>query len=204
MLHTRKKLGGSIALFGGTFNPPHHGHLLIAREALHRLNLARVIFIPSASPPHKHAGPLASARARLAMVKLAVKTYKRFAVSSIEMRRPGLSFTYDTVQAMRRRFPRRTLYFLIGADTIVELKTWYRYRALLKQIQFVVVSRPGYALQPLHGFRKRFTPLPVRGLKASSTEVRARLARGQRSVPELPPRVAAYIRRQGLYRSHAP
>lgn len=133
------------------------------------------------------------------MIRLATAPYKRFAVSSIELRRPGPSFTYDTVQTFRRRYPQRALYFIIGADTVMELPTWHRYRELIQEVRFVVVSRPGHRLKPLSEFPCRFVLLPIPGLKVSSSAVRKKLARGIRTIHDLPRRVAAYIHRRRLY-----
>ncbi len=135
------------------------------------------------------------------MVRLAISPHSRLEVSRTELRRSGTSFTYHTVAEMRRRFPNRPLIFIIGADTIPELPTWHRYRELLQMIRFVAVSRPGYARVVANGIEKRLTVLRVKGLRASSTAIRKAIARGSRS-PGLPPTVAAFIRRHGLYQEN--
>ena len=198
-----KRTRKDIALFGGTFNPPHIGHLTAAREAASRLGLGHVIFIPSACPPHKDPGCLAGALDRFRMVKLAVAGNPLFSVSPIEIRRAGPSFTIDTVRAMRRLHPRGNIYFLIGADTVAELPTWRRYRDMLRRVRFAVVSRPGYRLKPLRGHANRFILIPIPGVRLSSTLLRARLAHGARTAPGLPRKVAGYIRRKRLYRHGA-
>jgi len=164
-----------------------------------RLGIRRVFLVPAAAPPHKGTLVRASASHRYRMVKLAVGRHPGLAVSAIEMRRPGPSYTIDTVRAFRRRFPGRPLYFLVGADTVRDIPHWHRWRDLIRTVRFVAVSRPGFRLAPLHGYAGRFLLLACRGYRASSAGLRARLARGGRA-PELPPKVAAYIRRHRLYR----
>lgn len=196
-----RKLRRPIGFLGGTFNPPHLGHLCAAQACLRRLKLERVLFIPAAVPPHKSGRDLAGPRDRLEMVKLAVGKKRRFGVSPIEMRRKGPSFTIDTVKILSRRFPSRGLFFIIGADTVPEIPTWHRHRDILKLVRFAVVRRPGHRLAPLGGHARSFVLVPARGLPYSSRELRVRLARGERNPPGLPPAVARYIARKGLYGS---
>jgi len=167
---------------------------------MRRLGLDRVLFIPSAAPPHKRSRRLASPADRLKMVRLAVGCRRRFAVSPLEMKRHGPSFTFDTVRAMRRRFPLADIYFIIGTDTIRELRTWHRYRDLLGEVRFAAVARPGYPFSRRLGpIEKRLILLPTGGLNVSSTALRSQLARG-RFPSALPRPVRDYIRRRGLYR----
>lgn len=188
-----------IGFLGGTFNPPHNGHLSAAQACLGGLKLERVIFIPASVPPHKSGGDLASPRDRMQMVRLAVGKRSRFQVSTIEMRRKGPSFTIDTVRALSRRFPSRGLFFIIGADTVAEIPTWHRYREIIKLVRFAVVRRPGHRWAPLAGHARNFTLVPSRGLAYSSRRLRAQLARGQKYPAGLPRPVARYIARKGLY-----
>lgn len=198
-----RRLPRPIGLLGGTFNPPHRGHLSAAQACLRRLKLERVFFIPAAVPPHKSGCELAGSRHRLKMVRLAVGRKSGFAVSPIEMRRKGPSFTIDTVRILSRRFPSRGLYFIIGADTVPEIPTWHRHRDILKLVRFAVVRRPGHRLAPLAGHSRNFVLVRTRGLPFSSRELRERLARGERNPPGLPRAVARYIARKGLYGSRA-
>ena len=187
-----------VGLLGGTFNPPHAGHVRAAIEALRRLKLSSVIFIPSASPPHKGAGGLAGAADRYKLVELAIAGHRRLKASPVELARPGPSFTYDTVKLMRRRFPGRELYFIIGADLVRDIPTWHRYRDLVRAVRFAVVARPGFPLHALRGMGNRFSLLKVRGLSVSSRGLRGALRNG-RGTRGLPPAVARYIRLKGLY-----
>ncbi len=189
----------AVGLFGGTFNPPHRGHLSAALLALRRLRLDRVIFIPSAVPPHKPARGLADFRHRLHMVRLTLGRGRRLEASALEARRPGVSYTVDTVRHMRRRFRGRELFFVIGADTVPEIRTWRRYRSLLGMVRFAVIARPGHPLRPLRGFEDRFVALRTRGVNLSSRRLRGLLARGRMPRGALRPAVARYIRVHSLY-----
>jgi len=133
------------------------------------------------------------------MVSLALRPFPRFSVSRVETDRRGVSYTVETARLLRRRHPGRELFFLIGADTADHLRTWKRYRELLRLVHFAVITRPGVALRglPRGG---RFTILRTRGLPFSSRAIRRRLARGTTAAPGLPPAVARYIRARGLYR----
>ena len=137
-----KKLG----ILGGSFNPVHLGHLVLAETAREALGLERVIFIPAKLPPHKRAAALADGADRLAMVRLAVAGNPALAVSDIELRRPGVSYTVDTVRALREKLGAGTqIYFLIGMDTVAELAAWREVARLARLCKFVPLSRPGHA-----------------------------------------------------------
>lgn len=193
-----------MGLFGGTFNPPHNGHLNAALAARERFGLDRVVFIPAGRPPHKSASSLAPARDRLRMVRLLIAGHPGLELSDLEVRRSGPSFTIDTVRHMRRKFARRALFWIVGADTVPEIPTWHRWRALLRLIRFIVVARPGYPLRRLPGHASRFLPLSIPGTPAAASRLRRRIGhppagrtRGARA--PLPRAVADYIRRRKLY-----
>ena len=192
-----------LGLFGGTFNPPHRGHLAAALAARRALGLDLVILIPSRVPPHKPPRQLAPARDRARMVRLLVGRRPGLAVSGIELRRRGPSFTLDTVRAMRRRHPRRPLYFIIGADWVRKIPTWHRWRDLLGLVRFAVVTRPGAALVPLRGYADRFVLVHAPGADVSASRIRARLGAGRSVGRDLPPAVRAYALRHGLYGARA-
>jgi nicotinate-nucleotide adenylyltransferase len=160
-----------------------------------------VIFVPAGDPPHKPPFALAPARDRWRMVRLAVRGVPHCSVSPVELRRRGPSYTVDTVRAMHRRFRGRVLRFIVGADTVAEIPTWHRWRDLVRSVRFIVVARPGYRLRPLRGAAAGFDLVRVRGLRLSSTELRAMLRRGRSGGRALAPAVRDYIRRQGLYRA---
>jgi len=134
-----------LGLFGGTFNPIHYGHLRAAEEVLEALKLSQVWFIPAALPPHKSAAAVTSFEVRLAMTRLAVGREKRLAVSDIEGRRPGKSYSVETLRRLREEFgPQGELYFILGLDSLLEIATWKDYRELFTLSHFVVLDRPGY------------------------------------------------------------
>jgi nicotinate-nucleotide adenylyltransferase len=185
----------NIALFGGTFDPIHHGHLILAREALEQLTLDRVVFIPAAHSPHKLAHRPSPAEVRLEMVRAAVADEPKFEVDDSEIHRPGPSFTIDTVEAWRARAPNAVLFYFIGHDNVRELHTWRRFAELFTLVQFVVFGR-GEDGAP-HGF-----PTIARRVDISATDVRARVARGASIQYLVPESVRAIIAARTLYQGN--
>ncbi len=134
-----------LGLFGGTFNPIHFGHLRAAEEVCEALSLSRLWFIPAAHPPHKDAPDLTSFEVRLEMTRLAVGDHPRMEVSDIEGRRPGKSYSIETLRLLREEFgPTWELYFILGLDAMLEIPTWKDYAQLFSLCHFVVLDRPGY------------------------------------------------------------
>ena len=160
------------ALYGGSFDPVHHGHLILAREAMEQLALDRVVFIPAAQSPHKLGRQPAPAAVRLAMVRAAIASEPRFECDGSETEREGPSFSVDTVEAWRAKMPGDEFFYLIGEDNVRELPTWRRYQELRGMVQFVVFGRDGAA--PPHDF-----PRVNRRVDISATEVRKRVAEGR-------------------------
>lgn len=189
-----------LGILGGTFNPIHQGHLLIADAAAEALELDRVIFIPSATPPHKRPRVLADARHRLRMVKLAIHNNPRFGCSDIEVRRGGPSYSVETLRQLRHAMPRAEFYFLIGADSLRELHLWREAPALVRLCEFICVARPGERMpQPrLRGLRVH--KLLGHPADISSSDIRNRLARGASVRYLVPDAVRRYIQKTGLYR----
>jgi nicotinate-nucleotide adenylyltransferase len=184
------------ALFGGTFDPVHNGHLAIAREALRRFPLASVLFVPAANPPHKLRGAAAPYEDRVQMTELACAGEPRFQVSRIEAD-TDRSYSIDTIERLQAAGA-GPLAFLIGADAFAEIETWHRWRDVVASVEFIVVTRPGaeYRIPP----GAILNPLDGLELAISSSDVRARIARGDFHVP-VPERVIGYIREKRLYRS---
>lgn len=140
----------SVALFGGTFNPIHYGHLAIAEEVRAKHNLDKVIFIPTALPPHKDPSDLVDAQKRSVMAYLATVSNPCFDVSTYEVEKGGRSYSIDTVRHFRQFFGDKVeLYFIIGADMLVEIASWKNIRELLQMCRFIAVSRPGYESQKI-------------------------------------------------------
>ncbi len=189
-----------IGLFGGTFDPVHLAHLALAREALAALQLDEVRWIPAGQPWQK-ARALTPAVHREAMVRLAVAGEPRFTVDRIELERSGPSYTLDTVRALQDREPGATWFLIVGADQHAGLHTWHGWQELLDRVVLAVAARPGgrppvaaAVLQHPH----HSVPLPM--MEISSTEIRRRVAAGEDIDRLVPPAVASYIDREGLYR----
>lgn len=163
----------NLALYGGTFDPIHHGHLILAREALERLALDRVIFIPAGLSPHKLARVPAPGGLRREMIAAAIADEPRFSLDDSELQDPGPSFTIDTVSRIAAQFPGARLHYLIGADNLPELHTWRRIDELRRLVQFVVFGRGADAPGADPGF-----PTLPRRIDISATDIRARVARG--------------------------
>ena len=166
-----------IGIFGGSFNPVHEGHVKLAETALEELNLAKVIFVPSAGNPLKagarHAVPLLPAPKRLALLKRAVKGKRGLSVSGFEIRRKPPTYTIDTLRHFKKKFrPADQLYFLAGADVAKGLKRWKDFGRILKLCRFVVASRPGFHSSRLP---KGVSRLVFEAIPVSSTQIRKRL-----------------------------
>ena len=202
----------TVGVFGGSFNPIHFGHLLLADEICEALRLDRVLFVPAAVPPHKPAAELASAEHRYRMTALAVREHPRFAVSDIELRREGPSYTVDTLAALRDE---GALRLLIGSDTFLDLLSWREPREIARLAQLIVVPRTGGEFDPdgpaaqkvlhelgLSAFGAADGPVLYRAasLPISGSDLRRRARDGRSLVYRMPEAVAAYIREHGLYR----
>ncbi len=200
-----------IGILGGTFNPVHIGHLIIAEEVYYRHGLSRVIFIPAGIPPHKGAENLTEARHRYEMVKLATKDNDHFEVSDEEVSREGKSFTIDTVDANPERYGKDSdLHLIVGMDTVNELPTWKDIKRLSTLCRIVVVNRPGNTLAnldqliPVMGkekveeIKRIHVEIPPIGI--SSTDIRDRLKKGLHTRYIVPPEVRQYIEKHGLYK----
>ena len=181
-----------IAIYGGTFDPIHHAHLILARDALETLGLDEVIFIPAAVSPLKKAAPVASGELRLAMLRAAIKGEPKFAADDCELCRPPPSYTIDTVEQVRRLHGVTSIYCLIGEDNADTLTNWHRFAELEKMVHFVVLDRRG--LPACHSYR-----VIDRKIDISATEIRTRVASGRSIRYLVPPEVEEIIRREKLY-----
>lgn len=180
------------AIFGGTFDPVHSAHLVVAREAAETFHLDRVLFIPAANPPLKEAG--ASYEDRYHMVELACAADPRFIPSRLESGQEK-SYSIHTIERVIASTPGQ-VFFVIGADAFSEIATWHRWRDVIASVDFIVVARPGHLYTCPDGARVH--RLETVALPVSSSEIRHALARGE-TPPDLPASVVKYIRDRGLY-----
>jgi nicotinate-nucleotide adenylyltransferase len=212
-----------VAVLGGSFNPIHYGHLLLADDVLERLGLDRVLFVPAAAPPHKPAAQLAPAADRLEMVRLAIAGHPGFAVSDLELRRPGVSYTVDTLHALATETD--TLFLVIGSETFLDLLAWREPRRVASLARLVVIPRAGSAFDPESAAAQKVLreigveggfvhadvghDVPSRGvivvhgasLPLSASELRQRVREGRSLAFRMPRPVIEYIRTRGLYRT---
>ena len=179
------------AIFGGTFDPIHGAHLVVAREAAETFSLDRVLFIPAANPPLKEAG--ASYEDRYRMVQLACAADPRFVPSRLE---EGAEKSYSIYTIERVHAADGTVFFIIGSDAFAEIRSWFRWEDVIASVEFIVVARPGHLYVPPPGARVH--RLETVALPVSSSEIRKALARGD-DPPELPASVTGYIRDHHLY-----
>ena len=188
-----------IGILGGTFDPPHVGHLIAAQDACSTLALDRLIFVPAAEPPHKQGRTITDARLRLEMLRAAVCDNPQFEVSTIELDRPGPSYTVTTLRELRDRHPGDSLHLLIGFDQVREFDTWRKPAEILEISSVVMLTRAG-ADQPDRpaDFVRRI--VPVTRIDISSTLIRSRVAAGESIRYLVPDAVSEIIEREGLYR----
>jgi nicotinate-nucleotide adenylyltransferase len=203
-----------LVLFGGTFDPVHHGHLIVARAMAERLGLARIVLVPSASPPHKGEAR-ASGTDRLAMLERAVAGEDLFEISDVELARPGPSYTFETLTELRRRRgPETRLVWVIGADMLSDLPAWRRAAEVLDQAEVLVAARPPWQErieQILGGLKGELEERQIERLRAgvvatplidiSSTDIRRRVRQGRSIRFLVPDAVREYILEHALYRA---
>lgn len=182
-----------IGIYGGTFDPVHHGHLILARETLEELALDEIIFVPAAISPHKVNREPVAADVRLEMVRRAIAGEMRFCVDDLELRRPPPSYTIDTIQELKRRYTGAELFYLVGSDNVPGLNTWQRADELRRMVQFVVLHRGNAPI-------RCDLPIIVRNIDISGTEIRNRVATGRSIRYLVPPAVEELIQRHQLYR----
>jgi nicotinate-nucleotide adenylyltransferase len=185
-------------ILGGTFDPPHLGHLAAASDAWQALGLDRVLFVPASVPPHKRGRVKTPAALRLEMVRAAVAGDPRFAADDRELRRPGPSYTVDTLRELHREAPADELFLLLGADALRDLPTWREPDAVASLAHLVVLHRAGEGAPVDAPFPA--LPVAVTRIDVSATEVRRRVAAGEPVRYLVPDPVRAVVEREGLYR----
>ena len=190
-----------IGIFGGTFNPLHTGHLLVLEYVQDQLQFERVLLIPSANPPHKNDPAILPPKVRLEMISLAVKDDPIYRASDLEMRRPGSSYTVDTLRTVRELHPSAQLSLIIGVDNFLEFDTWKSPDEILDYASLIVMNRPGFSQSDVrHRFARdaQFVNVPL--IAISGTEIRMRVKMGKSIRYFVPPAVESYIVERHLYR----
>jgi nicotinate-nucleotide adenylyltransferase len=202
-----KQVGKQVALMGGTFDPVHMGHLKVAQCIYDELHFEKIVFLPAAIPPHKVGRDCASATDRLAMLRLALAKYPYFRLDEMEIKKGGLSYTFETISAIRKKHPNDDVYFLIGADSLVQLDTWYHSKELIDEVKFVVAKRPGYKpdMEKLEyqfgpGFMDKLIFVNTVSMNISSTKIRERVRQGKKITGLVTPEVEQYILEHQLYK----
>jgi nicotinate-nucleotide adenylyltransferase len=200
-----------VGVLGGTFDPVHYGHLVIAEEVRFTLQLAEMVFIPAGHPPHKPGAIVSAAQHRLAMLELAIASNPYFSISLVDLERPGPSYTVDTLRLLREQWGEQTaIYFVIGGDSLEDLLTWHDPKGILEQLYaLVAVMRPGHEdvsdyraklAQRLPGMDQRLVTVAAPQLDISATDLRRRVAEGRSITYQTPAAVEQYIQKHRLYR----
>ena len=214
-----------IGLFGGTFNPIHSGHLKAAEIVQNRMDLDKVLFIPSYIPPHKDSAEIASPVHRMKMVELALHSHPHFIPSSIEVDAEEKSYSIITLGKIKKLYPNSRLFFILGIDAFLEIDTWKDHEQVLEQCFFVVINRPGFQLEEAESVAQgtsrgivcrlsesenidegmlrtqKIFLLPIEALDIASTDIREKIKRGESIQSMVPDEVSAYIQMNNLYQS---
>ncbi|TFE67635.1 nicotinate (nicotinamide) nucleotide adenylyltransferase [Methylacidiphilum sp. Yel] len=185
-----------IAIFGGSFDPIHHGHLISAMDCLEQMALQKIIFMPCARSPFKTTNPIASAQDRLEMIRLAIKPFKNFELSSFELQSPAPSYSIHTAKTFQKLFEQIELFWIIGSDQVQELPRWKEFAELIKIVTFIVVPRAGFPFEKKSYLRS----LPIsRYIDISSSEIRERVKKNLPVIHLLPSAVFRYIKKHSIY-----
>ncbi|WP_446002620.1 nicotinate-nucleotide adenylyltransferase [Weissella viridescens] len=184
-----------VGILGGTFNPPHYGHLMIGEQVADQLHLNQIRFMPNALPPHVDEKKTIDAKDRVNMVRAAIMGNRQFDIELSEVLRGGKSYTYDTMAALKEAHPNVEYYFIIGGDEVAYLPTWHRIDELLELVHFVGVHRKGQPTET--DYPVEWVEMPQ--LEISSTDIRQRIAEHRSVRYMVPDMVAAYIFKEGLY-----
>lgn len=194
-----------LGVLGGTFDPPHCGHLVMAETARVQLSLDRVLFVPAGEPPHKPDRPITPAHHRAAMVAAAIADNPAFVLSPVDLDRPGPHYTVDMLALLEGEYPGARLFFLLGGDSLAEFLTWRDPAGIVQRVHLAVMKRPGWeadltALEKaIPGVRERLVWLDTPRLDISGTDLRRRVRRGLPLRYLVPPAVEEYIRQHRLY-----
>jgi len=186
-----------IGILGGTFNPIHLGHLILADEVREKLHLDKIIFVPTYLPPHKVDGDIILAEHRIKMLELAIKDNSCFVLSDMEIKRGGRSYTIDSIKAFSKLYAQDELYFIIGSDLFKYLNEWKDLKEIISMVKFVVATRPGY---PLENIPHYITTIDIRAVDISAFEIRQRVKENYSFRYLVSEGVKDYILQEGLYK----
>ena len=193
-----------LGIFGGSFDPVHQGHMILAQFALEQLELDRIIFLPSYNPPHKLGQVVTSFEDRLRMLELAINGREDFSVSKLEALSPGPSYSLDSLNVLEADYKASKLYFLVGGDSLMGLEGWYKAEELLRRFSFGVAPRPGRNRRELeekiNGLGGDIVLIDSPKIEISSSFIRKRLEEGRSISYLLPQAVEDYIYEKKLYR----
>lgn len=196
------------AIFGGTFDPIHNGHLHIAYEALYKLGLEKIIFIPSGTPPHKVGRSITNAYLRYQMVRMAIRGEKSFEISNYEINKSSLSYTYQTLQYFNNAEKNTEWYFLTGVDCLMDIEKWKNTEDIFQLCKLIVFNRPGYSIENIQEQKKKLEAkyfnkihlLDIALLDISSTDIRNKIVEGKNVSYLLPENVYNIIKELNLYK----
>ena len=191
------------AIFGGTFNPPHIGHLLIGIRAKQEFGLDKIIYVPARVPPHKRNIDIASPKHRMEMVKLLIKGHNDFFMSDVEIKRESISYSVDTVKFFLNEFPDKKFYFITGSDAFYYIDTWKDYKKLLSLTDFIIYERKDYPKNKVESKYPHFENINwITGniIPVSASEIRQRTREGEKCTEETGSDVWEYIEKNNLYK----
>lgn len=186
-----------IGIVGGTFNPIHIGHLILAEEAREKLKLDKIIFVPAYFPPHKDNSDIAPASHRYKMISLAIKTNRYFLLSDTEIKRDGKSYTIDTLRELKKIYPDDELFFIIGSDLLKYLDDWKDLSEIIKMVSFIAATRPGYPLEKIPSY---ISTIPIRAVDICGFEIRNAIKENKSFRYLVPEAVFKYIQKKRLYK----
>ena len=197
-----------IGIMGGTFDPVHIGHIIIAEESRVNFDLDKIIFVPTGEPPHKNLKNVTSAKDRYEMTLLSIMHNPYFYISDIEIKREGLTYTIDTIRYFKKRYPKSEIFFIIGADSLINIDKWKNSEELLRESKFIVAKRVGieYSLleERINEINDKYSKIvfsvTTPYIDISSTDIRKRVKNGENIKYYLPLDVEAYIKKNRLYR----
>jgi len=190
-----------IGIFGGTFDPVHRGHLQLAQNARAQFLLDKIVFVPARQPPHKQdIPPLTPAQHRYEMVRLAIEDEPLFELSDCEMKRKGISYTFDTLSEFEKKYPGATFFLILGEDAFEGLEAWYRASDLKKKFRFIVAKRETHEICGAKDVCAEWIQMPLCPISAS--RIREALKRGENVDDYLPLKVLQYIQENALYRKN--